>query len=379
MKKLLTRLVSLVLLGSFFSASQPMEAKRIYYDNSFTQWSDGVRLNSWGGTGSTNGKKVMTKGSNNLYYCDVNDTFKPENLEFYPNNDNLYSQKTSTFQCSNFNIPENTVFKGIKSGESTKLVVLPKNNELYLVGNIDGNGWSTQNAIQMETSDGLVYTKKVKFDNVGDFALITAKGTSSDAWGTPNSNIRYHSGQNSHKGINLNSPADMSINFNDMSASNGWKPNSFDASKEYLITVDFNSFTVKISESSTSSGIWINGKFNGHDWNNSSNYAVENGTYVLESSETIYFSFFLQNTISSGWSNQLGPGMAQNNAYATVNATNTAKPKNGSYENAFILPAGKYTLSNITKNGSNVSFFVTKNGTVTEEGVDYYLWGAFSM
>ena len=201
MKKLLTKLVSLALLGSFFVPPQPVEAKRIYYDNSSTQWSS-VRVNSWGGTNPVS-SAVMTSDGNNRFYYDVNDEFKPENLEFHDAND--YNSRTEKINSSSFNIPANTVFKGLNNGSSTKLIVLPTDNKLYLVGQVNGNGWTPANAIPMETSDGLVYKKTVKFDSEGQFSLITVQGD----WTTDvNNNIRYHSGGSGHKGINSGSPAD---------------------------------------------------------------------------------------------------------------------------------------------------------------------------
>ena len=366
MKKNLTKLVSLAVLGSFFVPPQPVEAKRIYYDNSSTQWSS-VRVNSWSGTNPVN-STVMSSDGNNRFYCDVNDEFKPQNLEFHDAND--YNSKTEIINSSSFNIPANTVFKGLKNGSSTKLIVLPTDNKLYLVGKVNGNNWTPANAIPMETSDGLVYTKNVKFDTTGEFSLITAKGTSSDAWGMPNSNIRYHSEDSGHKGIDLDYPDNLSIRFGNIGGSNGWKLNNLDTNKEYVITVDFNSYTVKISEPSDDKLYYFcsEGKDN---WAAGGSKQVQVGSKLeltAASGGTSYFVFGTDPTLSWSSDKLYALGSSQD---VSNDGEYTATYKAGTA--AFEVKNGTYTITVTEFNpGVSVKFSVAKKGVVEDNKLYYF-------
>lgn len=110
-----------------------------------------------------------------------------------------------------------------------------------------------------------------------------------------------------------------------------------------------------------SKDIYINGVYKDHNWN-STNDKIENGTYVVESTSGIYFSFFPNSTVGD-WSGQMGP-----DGNVNVNGHNKAKANNGT----FALAAGKYTLTNITYDGTTVEFDMTKEEVVEPDKLYYF-------
>lgn len=110
-----------------------------------------------------------------------------------------------------------------------------------------------------------------------------------------------------------------------------------------------------------SKDIYINGVYKDHNWN-STNDKIENGTYVVESTSGIYFSFF-PNTTAGDWSGQMGPDGSVN-----LNGHNKAKANKGT----FALEAGKYTLTNITYDGTTVEFDMTKEEVVEPDKLYYF-------
>lgn len=111
-----------------------------------------------------------------------------------------------------------------------------------------------------------------------------------------------------------------------------------------------------------SKDIYINGVYKDHNWN-STNDKIENGTYVVESTSGIYFSFFPNSTIGDDWSGQMGP-----DGNVNVNGHNKAKANKGT----FALDAGKYTLTNITYDGTTVEFDMTKEEVVEPDKLYYF-------
>lgn len=67
---------------------------------------------------------------------------------------------------------------------------------LYIIGQVEGQGWSADKGVPMSTTDGNIYTGKVTFSDAGTtatFALATQLGANADDWDTLNAN-RFGSG-----------------------------------------------------------------------------------------------------------------------------------------------------------------------------------------
>ena len=62
---------------------------------------------------------------------------------------------------------------------------------LYIIGQVEGQGWSADKGVPMSTTDGNIYTGKVTFSDAGTtatFALATQLGANADDWDTLNAN-----------------------------------------------------------------------------------------------------------------------------------------------------------------------------------------------
>ena len=115
---------------------------------------------------------------------------------------------------------------------------------LYLVGNVNDNGWNVSTALEMTYADGVYTIENVTVNPAYDeategyFSFITVLGTSADDWATVNTGKRYGA-QTEDEVLALGTPVAMSENWN------SWQ---LPAGKVYNFTVDLNAMTVTASE-----------------------------------------------------------------------------------------------------------------------------------
>ena len=76
-------------------------------------------------------------------------------------------------------------------GKNAVLLDNPQSSPLYIIGQVEGLGWSADKGFPMSTTDGNIYTGKVTFSDAGTsatFALATQLGANADDWETLNAN-----------------------------------------------------------------------------------------------------------------------------------------------------------------------------------------------
>lgn len=76
-------------------------------------------------------------------------------------------------------------------GKNAKLHDAGVTSSLYIIGQVEGQGWSADKGTPMATTDGNIFTAKVKFAGDGThatFALATKLGANAEDWETLNAN-----------------------------------------------------------------------------------------------------------------------------------------------------------------------------------------------
>lgn len=237
MKKLYLLLTALIV--SCFAANAWVAFFRVP-EGWGNNWEGKVHVHAWNGSGdltSWPGIK-MTKYEGDTYRADINGT--PTGIQF---NDGSDANKIEpSFNARNYYVGNTS---------STKTISLP--STLYLIGNVNSNGWNTSsNLVSASNSNGIY-----KFNNVkvsGNFTLITATG---DNWDAVNNSNRFGAQTKEYK-LSSNGTEAFVIPFPagiNASGATNWTLDS----GTYNITVDLNNYTIKAEEVNTITDLYLRG------------------------------------------------------------------------------------------------------------------------